>query len=132
VIVDSSALLALVLKEPDAAVFANAMASATRLRISCANWLEAATVVDRRGGPVAAGLFDNFISEFAIEIAGLNAKHTTRARQAWRDFGKGSGHPAKLNFGDCMAYGFARVEGEPLLFKGDDFAQTDIEPALKG
>jgi ribonuclease VapC len=88
-------------------------------------------VVERRGDPIASGLFDDFISEFAIEIAGLNAEHVMRGRQAWRDFGKGSGHPAKLNFGDCMAYGFARVEGEPLLFKGDNFAQTDIEPALK-
>ena len=125
-------MLALVLNESDAAIFANAMTSATRLRISSANWLEAAMVVDRRGDPVAAGRFDDFINEFAIEIVALNAEHVARGRRAWRDFGKGSEHPANLNFGDCMAYGFARVEGEPLLFKGADFAQTDIQPALKG
>jgi ribonuclease VapC len=131
VIIDSSALLALVLREPEAPIFASAVADAIRVRIGSANWLEAAMVVDRRGDPVAAGLFDDFIRQFSIEIAALTLEHVIRGRQAWRDFGKGSGHPANLNFGDCLAYGFARVEGEPLLFKGDDFAKTDIQPVLK-
>ena len=87
-------------------------------------------VVDRRGDPVARSRFDEIVREVPIEIAAITAAHAASARQAWRDYSRGA-HPAKLNFGDCLAYGFAKIEGEPLLFKGNDFSQTDIEPALK-
>ena len=87
-------------------------------------------VVDRRGDPIASNLFDEIVKEVPIEIAAISAAHAASARQAWRDYGRGA-HPAKLNFGDCLAYGFAKIEGEKLLFKGNDFSRTDIEPALK-
>ena len=68
---------------------------------------------------------------YSVRVEPFTAEHAALARQAWRDYGRGSGHPAKLNFGDCLAYGFAKAEREPLLFKGSDFPRTDIEPALR-
>ncbi len=128
---DASALLAVILREPEAQLFADAMTLASQARISAPNWTEAAMVVDRRGDPRARNRFETVVRELRIEVAALGAQHAALARQAWRDYGRGSGHPARLNFGDCLAYGFAKAEGQPLLFKGDDFTQTDIESALK-
>lgn len=130
-IVDSSALLALLLNEPEAPRFAAAMASAVRLRMPAPGWFEAATLIDRRGNAVARSRLDAFRQRFAIEIAPFTEAHATLAREALRNFGRGTGHPARLNFGDCIAYAFARHEKEPLLFKGEEFLFTDIEPALK-
>jgi|SRR6195952_2842774 ribonuclease VapC len=129
-IIDSSALLALVLNEPDGKLFARAIASAERPRLSAVNWFEATLLIDRKGDAVAASRFGDFITEFGIEVIQFTPEHARRARQARGIYGKGQ-HPAKLNFGDCMAYATAKIEGAPLLFKGNDFAQTDIEPALK-
>jgi ribonuclease VapC len=131
VIVDSSALLAVVFREDDAPQFAEAMARAEHLRISAASWFEAAMAVDRRGDAVARRRFDSFVEEFDIRVEAVTYEQAQHARHAWNAFGKGSLHKARLNFGDCLTYGFARATGEPLLFKGNDFAQTDIEPALK-
>lgn len=130
-IVDTSALLAIVLVEPDAYHFAAAMAGAERVRMSAAHWFEATMAVDSRGNETARKRLDDAPQEVGFAIIPFTEEHARQAREAWRRFGRTSRHPAKLNFGDCMAYGVARAEREPLLFKGNDFPQTDIEPALK-
>ena len=127
-IVDSSALLAVLFREPDAERYEAALGAAPACRMSLANVFEASIVWEGRGGPEAAHRFDLFMEQVGIEMVPVTAEHVTAARQAWRRFGKGS-HPAALNFGDCFAYALAEVTGEPLLFKGDDFALTDIEAA---
>jgi ribonuclease VapC len=131
VIIDASALLAVVLAEPDAARYAQAIAVADDPRIPSVSWFEAAMQVDASGDNIAVHRFDDFIREFGIRIIPLTAEHAHHARVGRRLYGRGI-HPARLNFGDCMVYGVAKAEREPLLFKGNDFAQTDIEPALKG
>ena len=85
-------------------------------------------VVEGRGGTEAGNDLDTFLKRTRVELVPVTAEHVASARQAWRRFGKGN-HPAGLNFGDCFAYALAAVTGEPLLFKGDDFALTDIEAA---
>jgi ribonuclease VapC len=130
-IIDTSALIAILRGEPDAAVYAAAMESASQLRMSAANFLEAAIVVDGVRNPVASRRFDELIKEAGIVISPVTEAQARVAREAYRDFGKGSGHPAKLNFGDCFAYALAKVTGEPLLFKGRDFTHTDITSAGK-
>lgn len=130
-ILDASAVLALIFDEHDSPRFADAMADATDLRIAAPSWFEAAMAVDRRGDVVARARFEDLITRFSLRVEPFTAEHATLARQAWRDYGRGSGHPAKLNFGDCLAYGFAKGEREPLLFKGNDFVHTGAEPALK-
>ncbi len=127
-IVDSSALLAVLFREPDAERYEAALAAASACRMSLANVFEASIVWEGRGGPAAAHRLDLFMEQVGIEMVPVTAEHVTAARQAWRRFGKGN-HPAALNFGDCFAYALAEVTGEPLLFKGDDFALTDIEAA---
>lgn len=129
-IVDSSALIAIVFNERDATRYAAAIAGARTLRMAAANWLEAAIVVESRDGGALRQGFDDFVTEVGLDIVAFEHSHAAAARDAWRRFGKGR-HPAKLNFGDCVAYGTAKAEGLPLLFKGDDFPLTDIEPALK-
>ena len=130
-IVDASALLAVALGEEDWDVFADALLDAGGSRISAINWLEAAIQVDKRDDPVVSERFDDLTREAGIEIAPVTLEQAQAARQAWRSFGRGR-HPARLNLADCFAYALAKTEGEGLLFKGDDFAQTDIAPAIKG
>ena len=84
--------------------------------------------MERRGGDAAAHELDTLLESAEVELAPVTVEHLEAARRAWRRFGKGN-HPAKLNFGDCFACAFAKATGEPLLFKGEDFAQTDIEAA---
>ena len=127
-IVDSSALLAVLFREPDAERYEAALGAAPACRMSLANVFETSIVWEGRGGSAAAHRFDLFMEQVGIEMVPVTAEHVTAARQAWRRFGKGN-HPAALNFGDCFAYALAEVTGEPLLFKGDDFALTDIEAA---
>ena len=127
-IVDSSALLAVLFREPDAERYETALAAAPASRMSLANVLEASIVWEGRGGPAASQRLDLFMDQVGVEMVPVTAEHVTSARQAWRRFGKGN-HPAALNFGDCFAYALAEVSGEPLLFKGDDFTLTDIEAA---
>lgn len=129
-IVDSSVLVALVRGEPEAPVLADALVEYSRRRVSAANYLEAAIVVDGAKDPVISRRFDGFIAQYEIEVTPVTVEQAKLAREAYRDFGKGSGHPAQLNFGDCFAYALAKVTGEPLLFKGKDFSYTDIESAL--
>jgi ribonuclease VapC len=99
-------------------------------RISAANFVEAALVIDGSRDPIASRRFDEFFREANISIEPVTPEQARLAREAYRDFGKGSGHPAKLNLGDCFAYALAKATGEPLLFKGDDFVHTDVGSAL--
>lgn len=128
-IVDSSALVAIIREEPDEARFRAAIAATDVRRISAASYVEAAIVVDAPRDPVASRRFDDFMARANIRIAPMTEAQARIARDAYRDFGKGSGHPARLNFGDCLAYALAKETGEPLLFKGDDFTHTGIDAA---
>jgi ribonuclease VapC len=130
VIVDSSALVAILRDEPEAEVFAQALDSAPRCLISAANFLETAIVVDRSRSAIPGRRLDELIRELEIVIEPVSEAQVHIAREAYRDYGRGSSHPAQLNFGDCFAYALARTTGEPLLFKGEDFRYTDIAPAL--
>ena len=125
-IVDSSAVLAILFGEPDARRHAAAIMTAYPCRMSIANVLEASIAVERRGGDTAAHDLDTLLESAEIELVPVTVEQFEAARQAWRRFGKGN-HPAALNFGDCFAYALAKTTGEPLLFKGGDFAQTDID-----
>jgi ribonuclease VapC len=91
--------------------------------------VEAAVIIEASRDPVASRRFEDLIQEAQIIIEPVTEPQARIARDAYRDFGKGSSHPAKLNFGDCFAYALARSTGEPLLFKGDEFAHTAIRPA---
>jgi ribonuclease VapC len=130
-IVDTSALVAILFAEDDAAVYAEAIEAAPRRAISAAGYVEAGAVVDRSGDPVARRRLDELLAVADIVVEPVTAEQARVAREAYRDFGKGSGHPAGLNFGDCFAYALARVRGEPLLWKGDDFGHTDVAVALR-
>ena len=126
-IVDSSAVLAILFAEPDAPLYAEAIVEADVCRISAANWLETAIRVDSGSTAIGANAFDDFIRESAIEIEPVTAEQASLARAAYRAYGKGTGHPAQLNFGDCFSYALSKQLGEPLLFKGEDFDKTDLE-----
>lgn len=129
-IVDSSALIAIAADESEAPAFAKAIESAGRTSVSAATLLEASIVADRAGNPNTSRLFDEIFREGKISIEPFTAEQARIAREAYRDFGKGSGHPAGLNFGDCIAYALAKDRGEPLLYKGTDFSHTDVRRAL--
>ena len=129
-IVDSSALLAVILNDADEPRFAAAMIDAPTLRMSAANWVEAAIIVDSHRNPTAVVRFDDLIDALHLEIVPVTVVDAYRSRAAHNDYGRGR-HRARLNYGDCFAYALAKRTGEPLLFKGNDFSQTDIEPALK-
>ena len=128
-IVDTSSLVAVLFDEPDSERYATAMAQAARCRMSAANFLEASLVVEGRAGISGAQELDIFIETAEIEIVPVSVEQARVARRAWREFGKGN-HPAGLNFGDCFAYALAKVAGEPILYKGDDFTLTDVESAF--
>lgn len=129
-IIDTSALIAILRAEPDAADFAQAIEAAPSRRISAANFLEAAVVMDSARDPVVSRRFDELVAAAEILVEPVTEAQARTAREAYRDFGKGSGHPAGLNFGDCFAYALAKDAGEPLLFKGRDFIHTDLASAL--
>ncbi len=127
-IIDSSAVLAVLFGEADAETYEKAIATASPCRMSVANVLEASIVVESRGGAAAGHELDVFLERAGIALIPVTIEHLEAARRAWRRFGKGN-HPAALNFGDCFAYALAKVNNEPLLFKGDDFTRTDVEAA---
>ena len=127
-IVDSSAVLAVLNREPDAGRYETAIVRAQNCSMSVANVLETSIVVESRGGTAAGYALDALLDGAGIALVPVTAEHVEAARHAWRRFGKGN-HPAALNFGDCFAYALAKTMGEPLLFKGKDFTHTDIEPA---
>lgn len=127
-ILDTSALLAVLLKEPEAERFAISVENAAVVRISAASYVEAAIYVDRNGDEVRRAMLDTFLAEFSIRIEPVSAEQALLARQAFVLFGKGR-HKAGLNFGDCFSYALAKAYREPLLFKGGDFGYTDLEAA---
>jgi len=129
VILDTSAVVAILRDEDDALEFAEAIQRFSRRRISAANFVEAAAVIESSRDPVSSRRFDDFMRVADIEIVPVSRTQAELARAAYRDFGKGSGHPAALNFGDCFAYALAKEADEPLLFKGKDFAHTDVAVA---
>jgi ribonuclease VapC len=129
-IIDASALLAIALAEPDAARYARAIAADPHPRIPSVTWFEASMRVEWAGDAVAVSRFEDVPRVFGADIIPFNARHAEFARQGRRLYGRAA-HAAGLNFGDCLVYGVAKAEREPLLFKGNDFTQTDIEPALK-
>lgn len=124
-IIDTSAAIAVMRHEPEAEEFLKTIAVASHVRISAASVLEMAIV--SRADP---GLAEDFVADMGFEVLDINAEHLYEAIRAQERFGRGSGSPAKLNFGDCFSYAAAKVTGEPLLFKGDDFTHTDIHSAL--
>ena len=127
-IIDTSAVLAVLLAEPDAEHYEKTIAHTLPRQMSAVGLLEAAIVLESRGGMAAANELDLFLQAAEIELVAVTAEQAQAARRAWRRFGKGS-HPAGLNFGDCFAYALAETNNEPLLFKGEDFSRTDIEAA---
>lgn len=129
-IIDSSALIAILRAEPEAGEMARAIERAQIRRISAANWLETAVVIDASRDPVASRRFDELVQTAELHVEPVTGDQARIARDAYRDFGKGSGHKAGLNFGDCFAYALAKSTGEDLLFKGNHFGYTDITPAL--
>lgn len=128
-IIDASAVLAILLAEADAERYAEAIHAADACRMSAANFLEAAIIIDNRVGTTAGRQLDNLLGRANIGIEPVTAAQARLARQAYLEFGKGN-HPAALNFGDCFAYALAKAAGEPLLFKGEDFSRTDVHPVL--
>jgi ribonuclease VapC len=129
VIIDSSALIAILRHEDDAARYALAVEAASVRRLSAANFFETAMVVDGSRDPIASRRLDDLLRIADIRIEPVTEQQVRIAREAYRDFGKGNGHPAQLNFGDCFAYALAKVSGEALLYKGDDFSHTDVASA---
>jgi ribonuclease VapC len=131
VIVDSSAIVAIIRKEAGWEAYNATIENADTVRLSAAGYLEVAIVVDSRRDPATTRRFDEYLDSAAIIIEPVTERQARIAREAYRDYGKGSGHAAGLNFGDCFAYALARDLGEPLLYKGTDFAETDVRSALR-
>lgn len=130
-IVDSSALVAIVFDEPLAEACVEQLLASDGGVMSAVNALEAAILVDAEGDPALSREYDRLRRQLGLAIAPVTAAHVDIARQAYRDFGKGSGHRAQLNFGDCFAYALAIEQDDTLLFVGDDFAHTDLVSALQ-
>jgi ribonuclease VapC len=127
-VVDTSAIAAILFDEPDAARMIQAMEAAPIRLLSVASLVEATLVVEGRKGPDGEGLVERFVEESELELVPVATEHAWLACEAFRTYGRGR-HPAGLNFGDCFAYALAKATGEPLLFKGDDFSHTDIATA---
>jgi ribonuclease VapC len=128
-ILDTSALIAILRLEAEAPEFAEIIERAAQPRISAVSYVEAGAVIDGSRDPIASRRFDELIKAAQITIEPVTEAQAHTARQAYRDFGKTSGHPAKLNFGDCFSYALAKSRGEALLFKGQDFSRTDVKSA---
>jgi ribonuclease VapC len=128
-ILDTSALAAIFFGEPELELYIQVIHDAERCRISAANFVELAMVVEEQIGPEAGRQCDVFFRRAEIVIEPVTVEQAHLARQAFLDFGKDR-HPAKLNFGDCFAYALAKATGEPLLYKGEDFSKTDVRAAV--
>ena len=124
-VIDTSAIVAIALNEPDAAELEVRIADYPVRLISAATMLEATIVLETRLGDAGAREFDLWLLKIGAEIVPVDAEQADAARRAWRRFGKGR-HAAALNYGDCFSYALALTRGEPLLFKGEDFAKTDV------
>jgi ribonuclease VapC len=128
-ILDTSALIPVLRFEAEASEFARIIERAAQPRVSAVSYVEAGAVIDGSKDPIASRRFDELMEAAQIAIEPVTEAQARLARQAYRDFGKTSGHPAKLNFGDCFSYALAKSKGEPLLFKGHDFSRTDVKSA---
>jgi len=128
-ILDSSAVLAILFREPGFEVYEKAIADAPVCRISTANFVEVSILLESRAGDAAIRQGDALFQQARTVIEPVTEEQALLARQGYSDYGKGR-HPAGLNFGDCFAYALAKSTGEPLLFKGDDFRKTDIQSVL--
>ncbi len=130
-VVDTSALIAIALREPEWRVFATVIDASDLPMIATVNWVEAGMVmVGKKDDVGALAIVDEIVTSLGIEIEGVSRAEAIEARRAFVRYGKGL-HPARLNFADCFAYALAKSRGVPLLFKGDDFARTDIVPAWR-
>jgi ribonuclease VapC len=130
VIVDTSAWVAILRNEPEREDYLRILFEATSISLSAATHLETSIVIGSARDPVLDRRFDELLVEAAAVVEPVTAEQARIARQAHRDFGRGSGHPAKLNFGDCFAYALAKAKREPLLCKGNDFVHTDLKVLL--
>ena len=128
-VVDTSAVIAILFNEPETESFVRALADDSKKMISAFNALESAIVIEAKKGEAGGRELDLLLHRARIEIISLNSDQVELALTAWRKYGKGN-HPAGLNIGDCCAYALAKYSGEPLLFKGKDFSQTDIQPVI--
>jgi ribonuclease VapC len=129
-IVDTSALIAILKGEPEATAFKAVLLGAASVRVSAATYFEACIVADGFKNPLLGARFDEILEVTGVVVEPVTAEQARIAREAYRNYGKGSGHRAQLNFGDCFSYALARVKREPLLYKGDDFVHTDVRRAM--
>ena len=130
-IIDTSALIAILKNEPESEAFSEAIETAKVVRISAASYLESNIVVGRCKNPILTARLEEILENPGLQIEPVTAAQAKIAWEAYRDYGKGSGHPANLNFGDCFSYALARDKREPLLYKGDDFVHTDLRSAAE-
>ena len=128
-ILDSSALIAVLFQEAQAPLMEEAMAEAATLAVAAPTLLETAVVAEGRFGLAMGNALDALMARLDAEVVSFTAAHAAVAREGWRRFGKGR-HPAGLNLGDCFSYALAKSRDQPLLYKGDDFARTDVKAAL--
>jgi ribonuclease VapC len=129
-VIDSSAIVALLLGEPETEALVAAIAAVQRRVVSAGSYLESAIVISARSGSTAQAQLDELLDSLGIAILPFTREQADTTIEAYRRYGKGSGHPANLNFGDCFAYALAKLTDEPILFKGNDFSQTDLRPAV--
>ncbi len=129
-IVDSSALIAILKNELEAESFSKTIEAAKAIRISAATFVETHIVVDGYRNPILSARLEEILANPGIQIEPVTIEQARIAREAYRDYGRGSGHRANLNFGDCFSYALARDKREPILFKGDDFVHTDLRAAI--
>ncbi len=130
-VIDTSALVAILLREPDAERFASAVEGAAVRLVSAVTRVELSCVIEGRKGEAGRTDLELLLRDGGIEVASVTPQQASIAIDAFRRYGKGRGHPAALNIGDCFSYALAVATGYPLLFKGNDFRHTDIRSALK-
>lgn len=129
-IVDSSALVAILYREPEAEEFIK-LINDSEAKLSAVSYVQAGAIIDRAGDPVASRELDDLLTLGEVHIEPVTERQGRIARQAYRDFGKGSGHPAQLDFGDCFSYALAKTADEALLYKGNGFNHTDVVAAAQ-
>jgi ribonuclease VapC len=130
-ILDTSALIAMLTNEEDGDALSRVLDEQPVIRMSAASYLETSIVIDAHRDPALSASLDDMMLDAGITIEPVTLEQARIARQAYRDYGKGSGHKANLNFGDCFSYALARDKREPILFKGDDFGHTDLRSAVE-
>ena len=131
IVVDASAVVAIILREPEERLFRSLIFRSASAVISAASVVEAGIVLQRRFGEAGIDVLEEFLAASGLRVETLSAGHAAIALQAYARFGKGTGHRAQLNFGDCLAYALAKATNSPLLFKGQDFAYTDLPIAAE-